>query len=120
MLVSDFDSDSLEMLFNNSNPTTTQNNEVSPVIPRMPIPRRSLDNNQGAPTAGKGAVNFHPHVSPTTGERQLPAVTPVVVEPPYTLQSFRSYPNQDTDVTSESVFQHIISDLNNILNTTDR
>lgn len=119
----DFDSDSLELdlFFNNSDPLSNQAAGNSPIIPRVKTPRGPSNNKKTTPSpAGKGALRFEPHTSSTSGERTLPIVTPVHVEPRYKLDAFHTYPNQDKDVTTEAVFSHIIADLNRILDTTTR
>ena len=121
MIDGEFESDSLELYFDNSDPLANIPEDKSPVIPRAPLPRRNQSDATEPTTAGRGTVRFEPHISPTTGTRQLPIITPVTVEPPYQLQSFQTYPKQRIpDVTSEAVFSHIISDLNNVMDTTDR
>ena len=123
LMDNDFDSDSLELLFNNSDPSNPATENQSPIIPRAPLPRRQSSessNDREPTTTGRGPVTYQPHVSPITGERQLPVITPVTIEPPYKLPKFQSYPNNETNITSEAIFTHIISDLGNILDTTDK
>ena len=121
LMDTDFESDSLELdlLFNSSNPM--EQRVKSPVIPRAPLPRRQTKNSTTIRSPeGKGVVKFQPHISSTTGQRSLPLVTAVNVEPSYKLDSFHNYPNQDKDVTTDAVFTHIVSDLNRILDTSTR
>ena len=120
----DFESDSLELdlFFENSDPLGVANeNEKSPVVPRGNLPRRNASSPiPKPPSAKKGPCFYKPHVSETTHKRQLPLVTPLHVEPPYKLAPFHEYPNVEKDITADTVYNHIVSDLNKILNTSNR
>ena len=119
----DFESDSLELdlFFENSDPLATAQEIKSPVIPRGNLPRGNENStNSTSPRIEKGAVHYHPHISKRTQERHLPLITPLNMTPSYKLASFQSYPSADHDVTTDTVFTHIVSDLNKILDSTDK
>ena len=119
----DFESDSLELdlFFETSDPLATAQEMKSPVIPRGNLPRgNEASSSSTPPKIEKGAVHYQPHISKRTQERHLPLITPLNMTPSYKLASFQNYPSTDHDVTTEAVFSHIVSDLNKILDSTNK